>query len=152
MPPTLPYWPLEGPFRDKAGVTKTLLFSAWNAMLNEPGTRISLKSADVRQYLAADALFDAVGDRDPMPFWKSAPYLVHFMRGYKLNERLEETLELSPSKVAAVLQSHRQSFLSAEALHQWSELDPAHPKMREMVSDQLDRGIWRLLWASCPTS
>ena len=118
-----------------------------DAMLNEPGARISLKPADVRQYLAADALFDAVGDRDPMPFWKSAPYLVHFMRGYKFNERLEETLELSPSKVAAILRSHRRSFLSAEALHQWSELDPAHPKMREMVSDQLDRGIWRLLWA-----
>ena len=117
-----------------------------DAMLNEPGARISLKPADVRQYLAADALFEAVGDRDPMPFWKSAPYLVHFMRGYKFNERLEETLDLSPSKVAAVLRSHWRSFLSAEALHQWSELDPAHPKMREMVSDQLDRGIWRLLW------
>ena len=117
-----------------------------DAMLNEPGARILLRPVDVRQYLAADALFDAVGDRDPMPFWKSAPYLTHFMRGYKLNERLEEALELSPSKVAAVLRSHSQSFLSAAALHQWSELDPAHPKMREMVNTQLDRGVWRLLW------
>ncbi len=32
MPPTLPYWPLEGPFRDKAGATKTLMFSAWNVV------------------------------------------------------------------------------------------------------------------------
>ena len=32
VPPTLPYWPLEGPFHDKAGVTKTLLFSAWNVV------------------------------------------------------------------------------------------------------------------------
>ena len=117
-----------------------------DAMLNEPGAKISLKPADVRQYLAADALFRAVGDRDPMPFWKSAPYLVHFMRGYKLNERLDETLELSPSKVASVLQAHGRSFLSAEALQQWSEIDPAHPKMREMVGNQLDRGVWRLLW------
>ena len=117
-----------------------------DAMLNEPGAKISLKPADVRQYLAADALFRAVGDRDPMPFWKSAPYLVHFMRGYKLNDRLEETLEISPSRVASVLRSHGQSFLSAEALRQWSEIDPAHPKMREMASDQLDRGVWRLLW------
>ena len=117
-----------------------------DAMLREPGVRLSLKPADVRQYLAADALFEAVGDRDPMPFWKSAPYLVHFMRGYKFNERLDETLEFSASKVAAVLRSHRKSFLSADSLHQWTELDPAHPKMREMVSDQLDRGAWRLLW------
>ena len=32
MPPTLPYWPLEGPFRDKAGLTKSLMFSAWNVV------------------------------------------------------------------------------------------------------------------------
>ena len=117
-----------------------------DAMLREPGARISLKPVDVRQYLASDALFQAVGDHDPMPFWKSAPYLVHFMRGYRFNDRLEETRKLSPSKVAAVLRSHSRSFLSAEDLHRWSELDPAHPKMREMVNDQLDRGVWRLLW------
>ncbi len=117
-----------------------------DAMLREPGVRLSLEPTDVRQYLAADALFEAVGDRDPMPFWKSAPYLVHFMRGYKLNERLDEAIKLSPCKVAAVLRSHRNSFLSAETLHQWSEINPAHPKMREMVSNQLDLGAWRLLW------
>lgn len=117
-----------------------------DAMLKESGARISLSPVDVRQYLAADALFEAVGDRDPMPFWKSAPYLIHFMRNYKFNDRLEEARELYPSKVAAVLRSHSQAFLSAEHLHRWSELDPAHPKMREMVNDQLDRGVWRLLW------
>ena len=30
MPPTLPYWPLEGPFEGKEHATKRLLFSAWN--------------------------------------------------------------------------------------------------------------------------
>ena len=30
MPPTLPYWPLEGPFEGKEQATKRLLFSAWN--------------------------------------------------------------------------------------------------------------------------
>ncbi len=117
-----------------------------DAMLSEPGATISLKPVDVRQYLASDALFKAVGDRDPMPYWKSAPYLVHFMRGYRFNDRLEEARERSASTVAAVLRSHSQSFLSAKDLHRWSELDPAHPKMREMVNDQLDSGVWRLLW------
>ena len=32
MPPTLPYWPLEGPFEGKEGTTKRLLFSAWNVV------------------------------------------------------------------------------------------------------------------------
>ena len=32
MPPTLPYWPLEGPFGGKEQATKRLLFSAWNVV------------------------------------------------------------------------------------------------------------------------
>ena len=32
MPPTLPYWPLEGPFEGKERATKRLLFSAWNVV------------------------------------------------------------------------------------------------------------------------
>ena len=32
MPPTVPYWPLEGPFSGKQEATKTLLFSAWNVV------------------------------------------------------------------------------------------------------------------------
>ena len=117
-----------------------------DAMVTERRPSVTLDPADVRQYFAADALFRAVGDRDPMPLWKSAPYLVHFMRGYKVIDRLEETLELSPEKVSEVLRAHPQSFLSAQALNRWSEVDPAHPKMREMVNDHLDRGFWHLLW------
>ena len=117
-----------------------------DAMVAERRPDVALEPADVHQYFAADAMFRAVGGRDPMPLWKSAPYLVHFMRGYKVVDRLEETLELAPEKVSAVLRAHPRSFLSAQALHRWSELDPAHPKMREMVRDHLDRGLWRLLW------
>ena len=119
---------------------------ARDAMVVERQLPVPLTPADVRQYLAADALFRAVGDRDPMPLWKSAPYLVHFMRGYRVNDRLEEALELSPDKVARVLRAHRGTFLSADELQQWSELDPAHAKLREMVHSQLDQGLWRLLW------
>ena len=70
----------------------------------------TLMPADVRQYLAADALCRAVGDRDPMALWKSAPYLAHFMHGYKFNERLDEALEQSPDKVTDVFRQHAHAF------------------------------------------
>ena len=117
-----------------------------DAMVVERHPPSTLTSQDVRQYLAADALFRAVGDRDPMALWKSAPYLAHFMRGYKFNDRLKETLEWSPNAVSEVLREHASAFLSAEALHEWSELDPANAKLRSMVRDLLDAGLWQLLW------
>ena len=117
-----------------------------DAMLIEHQLPVTLTPTDVRQYLAADAVFRAVGDHDPMPFWKSAPYLVHFMHGYKVNDHLNDMLEQSPAEVAKVLRRHRQAFLSAQTLQEWSKLDPAHAKLRDMVREQLDRGLWRLLW------
>ena len=58
-------------------------------MVCEDRRTTPVTASDVRsQYLAADALFRAVGSQDPMPFWKSAPYLAHFMHGYKFHELL----------------------------------------------------------------
>ena len=118
-----------------------------DAMVAAPDVPISVRASDVRQYLAADALFQAVGDRDPMPFWKAAPYLAHFMRGYKVNERLDSTIAHAPEKVRAVLRRHGESFLDEEALRNWLAIDPANGKLREMAASHLDRdGLWRLLW------
>ena len=118
-----------------------------DAMVAASDVPTSIRASDVRQYLAADALFQAVGDRDPMPFWKSAPYLAHFMRGYKVNQRLESTIAHAPEKVRAVLRRHGESFLDQGALQTWSAIDPAHGKLREMAKTHLDRDcLWRLLW------
>ena len=124
-----------------------------DAMIAERKRYAKLTPADVRQYLAVDALFRAVGDDDPMPLWKSAPYLAHFMHGYKFNERLDEAFKLSPGKVADVLRTHGTAFLDAETLHTWSHFDPGNAKLRDMVSDLLDKGLWSLLWIPprCPT-
>ena len=115
-------------------------------MVEEPRVRLELAPSDVEQYLAADALFKAVGDQDPMQYWKSAPYLPHFMQGYKVNERLTETLARSPEKITKRLEGHADAFLKAAALERWSALDPAHAKLRELVHELLDTGLWKLLW------
>ncbi|MBY6204144.1 helicase-related protein [Halomonas denitrificans] len=117
-----------------------------DAMVREVGEALRLEAPDVQQYLAADALFRAVGERDPLVFWKSAPYLPHFMHGYKFNERLKDTLAQFPEKVAGVLETHSGSMLSAEQLDNWEQIDPGNAKLREIVHQQLDSGLWKLLW------
>ena len=118
-----------------------------NAMMEENPRATSLSSADVRQYLAADALFTAVGDRDPMPFWKAAPYLAHFMHGYGFDRRLTAACERSSRKVAEVLDRHGPAFLTAQQIETWQPLDPGNARLRTLVRDLLDdAGLWRLLW------
>ena len=119
---------------------------ARDAMVKEFKRHGRLIPADVKQYLAADALFRTVRGQDPMRFWKSAPYLAHFMHGYKFNRLLDEAIELSPRKVGEVLKRHAAAFMKSDAVRRWKTFDPANPKLRTMVSDLLDKGMWRLLW------
>ncbi|MCP4445836.1 MAG: DEAD/DEAH box helicase [Myxococcales bacterium] len=117
-----------------------------DAMVEEPKIELTITPRDVGQYLASDSLFRAVGARDPIAFWKSAPYLPHFMHGYKFNEQLEESLQLSPAKISNLLRKHADSMLVESDLNSWRELDPANAKLRELARDLLDGGLWRLLW------
>ena len=116
-----------------------------DAMVAEDRRTTTVTAGDVRQYLAADALFRAVGSQDPMPFWKSAPYLAHFMHGYRFNERLDEALH-TPDKLVDALQRHDSAFLKAEALRSWGSVAPGHAKLRELAGELIDEGLWRLLW------
>jgi len=117
-----------------------------DAMVAEHRRSLELAPGDVRQYLAADAWFRAVGDSDPMAFWKSGPYLPHFMHGYKVNERAREVREQQPEKLKEVLEDYPDAFLDGDALARWERLDPNHAKLRSMVNDLLDAGLWKLLW------
>ena len=116
-----------------------------DAMVAENRSQARLTATDVRQYIAAEALFRAVGDRDPMPFWKSAPYLAHFMHEYKFNQLLKDAIA-APDQLIEVLERHGSAFLTAEALRSWSQVDPGQAKLRDLAGEMLDEGLWRLLW------
>lgn len=139
---------VEAALRDVMARTERVAASEdRDAMVAEPPRKATAVTAgDVRQYLAADALFRAVGDGDPMPFWKSAPYLAHFMHGYKFNERLTEALHHTPERLVEALRRHDSAFIKADELRRWNRLDPGHAKLRELAGELLDAGLWRLLW------
>ncbi|MCK8514980.1 helicase [Methylonatrum kenyense] len=117
-----------------------------DGMVADRSPSLDLQVEDVQQYLAADAWFRAVGDQDPMVYWKAAPYLPHFMQSYRVNQRVTETLELSPDRLAKVLERHNGAFLNRGALARWASLAPQNAKLRTLVSDLLDTGLWKLLW------
>ena len=137
---------VEGSLRDVMARTERIAASDdRDAMVAEDRRTMTVTSTDVRQYLAADALFRAVDGHDPMPFWKSAPYLAHFMHGYKFNELVDQAMS-TPDKMVDALQRHDSAFLKAATLRSWGSIDPGHAKLRELVGELIGEGLWRLLW------
>ena len=140
---------VEGSLRDVMARTERVAASDdRDAMVAEDRRTTPVTASDVRQYLAADALSRAVRGPDPMPFWKSAPYLAHFMHGYKFHDLLVEALGTAgpPDKIVDALQRHDSAFLKAARLRSWGSIDPGHAKLRELVGELIDEGLWRLLW------
>ena len=129
-----------------ARTERVVASEAHDAMVEEPEVKLTITSRDIRQYVAADSIFRGVDARDPIAFWKSAPYLLHFMHGYKFNSQLDEAITSSPKKIADLLRQHAESVLHEADLHAWSELDPGNAKLRDLARDLLDGGFWRLLW------
>ncbi len=117
-----------------------------DAMLREERPNLLIHRSDIRQYMATHAMFSVVGDRDPMPLWKSAPYLVNFMHGYKFDERLRQTVNESPDNLCDVLNDRPTAFLKKSDIDRWSRINDAHAKMRSLVQAHLDNGMWQILW------
>ena len=118
-----------------------------DAMMRENSNALVPEVSEIRQYLAADDLFRVVGEREPIRYWKSAPYLAHFMRGYKFDRQaLPECVEHSPDEVAAVIKRHAGAHLSSAELERWGAVDAGNAKLRGEVRRLLDSGLWGLLW------
>lgn len=118
----------------------------YDGMLEEPISTVELQAADIRQYLAADAVFRAVGDREPMTYWKAAPYLANFMHRYKVDERIQDTMQQFPAKLAKVFAEHENSMLSYDAVSALQPIPLAHAKLRDLSHRMIDSGLWKLLW------
>ena len=58
------------------------------------------------------------------------------------------TYACQPEKIGQMRSSDTTAaFLkAAEAAVNGASIDPAHPKLRELVSELIDDGLWRLLW------
>ena len=140
---------VEGSLRDVMARTERVTAGeAQDAMVAEYPRTTPVTASDVRQYLAADALSRAVGSQDPMPFWKSAPYLAHFMHGYRFHDLLVEAMDSPgpPDKIVDAIEQHDSAFLKAAALRSWGSVAPGHAKLRELMRELIDERLWRLLW------
>ena len=60
-----------------------------DAMLRHVVRIAAPREADLRQYMLAQAVADALDQPDVMELWKSAPYLLNFLDGYKLRSRFD---------------------------------------------------------------
>lgn len=119
-----------------------------DAMLREVAVPAPLAPQDLREARKVDGVARALGAEQPLEYWKSAPYLLNFMKGYDLKRRLArhdgagalgEGLEAAVAEVLPHL-------LRRADVNRWRALDPGNARLRAFLEVTLGDGQWRLLW------
>ncbi len=117
-----------------------------DAMLIEPPVPTRLGAGDLSQALIADGVARAVGARDPIEYWKSAPYLLSFMKGYEMRRLLHDLQENPPENLLETLRSRRRDLLHIRDFQRYRPLDPCNARLRALLEETVDAGQWQLLW------
>ncbi len=119
-----------------------------DAMLRHVLRVASPTPADLHQYLLAQDVARELNQHDVTELWKSAPYLLNFLDGYKLRSRFDVACKTpdQASELAALLNATSADLLDRATLHAYDAVDPGGARMRELAKDVIDSEAWRLLW------
>lgn len=120
-----------------------------NGMLKEmPATGVGLEARDALAYRETQRLASQVGHADPIEYWKGAPYLLSFARGYALSEALEddELDDATRAALRATIQQQRHLHVPPAVRRGDQAVDPPHSRLRWLLDDISANGLWDMCW------
>lgn len=109
----------------------------------------SLRPEDIRAYSELDELAEELKEREPLEYWKSAPFFLNTMERdhYKIKRRLTECCLTNekPDLVESIRKS-RFGLLHQETVNQYHEINPLNSRLRMLQEWKVSSGSWMLLW------
>ena len=118
-----------------------------NGMLIERSCNaLTIELADLRSYVALDALSSRLGTGDVLEYWKSTPYVLNFMEDYKLSKAIDAKGGNGVPRREVTRRLKDVGTLSWEAFEEFRPLNPGNPRMRSLHSDVIESDAWKLLW------
>lgn len=115
-----------------------------DSMVEEPLIPVRIEPRDLRHYMATEELAEQLGSRDMVEFWKSAPYLFNFMKGYQVKAAFEKGYHLKGVRNAYDKASAE--FLNPALVDQYAAVDPANGRLRALTEQSVGNGQAEMLW------
>lgn len=118
-----------------------------DSMVCEPALAPSVQAADLRQAMAIAGVARALETPDVIEYWKSAPYLLNFMRDYALKRAMKEREGAKPSPaLVEALEAAKGACLDYDQLDAYAPIEPANGRMRAVMDDVFQDGLEQCLW------
>lgn len=118
-----------------------------DAMVEEVESKPPIRIEDLRQAQVIDRIATILKARDPIEYWKSAPYLLNVMRRrYRLKDRFRQSCHSPPFDLATTVHDSEAWLLKQRAVEQYDRITPANPRLRQLIEDNLEQDQWKWLW------
>ena len=118
-----------------------------DSMVCEPDIALKVQADDLRQAMLVSGVARALEAPEVIEYWKSAPYLLNFMRDYALKRVMKEKEGAKPSPALAVaLLAAKAACLDHDQLDAYAPIEPANGRMRAVMDDVFQGGLEQNLW------
>ncbi len=115
-------------------------------LVEAPPRSATLGATDLESYVSLRRVLESSIGGDAMEYWKSAPYMLNFMEGYRFKQRIGERIESATPELADAMASSRSLLLDWKDIRDYRKIDPTNARLRALLADTVDAGTWRLLW------
>lgn len=119
---------------------------ARDAMLREIAHPVDLQPDDLREARAIAAVAAAAGAPGTVEYWKSAPFLLSFMRDYKLAEILKAQSAAPGPGLRQAMREAAAFQLDRDRLDRYEALPVRNGRMRRLMELAHDHDLDRRLW------
>lgn len=120
------------------GATRSAMFD------DKDPVGLHLKYRDVRAFLGAQSISTHLEEGDVVEYWKSSPFLFNFMDSYALKGSFKNAAE--DGELIKLIQNYPETFLPVDQIQAYKPIDCSNPRLRGLLAETVDRGMWRLLW------
>lgn len=100
---------------------------------------------DLAQLRALTEIGEHLGAGNLVEYWKSAPYLLNFMKGYQLKKLFDAARADNPA-LQSTIRAHGKRFFPIGNVQQLKKIDAGNAKLRTLVAEIEQQQLWRLLW------
>ena len=119
---------------------------AADAMVRDVPVTTDIFAEDLREARAVARIAAAVGAPHPVNYWKSAPWLLSFMRDYDLARRIEAHAEAPPPALAEAMTEANLCQIDTDAIEAYAPITPANGRMRALMDIAFSEGLGERLW------
>ena len=105
-----------------------------------------VQSDDFAGFVALRRVANEVKAPLSVEYWKSAPYFLNFLSGYRVGERVRASMKEAELRARLVPLFHGAQRIDKANVERFQPLEWGNARMRALYGATLKQGWWRLLW------